>query len=1207
MLFLVTGNLGNFQVHTKNGIVVSHVHAWVCCLFMYVWVFLGPPVTINSTQFHALFILTLLLGTGEAQTILRIMKRSLLLVGLMCLVTVCTWAKDMTVLITDSKDLPIPGLQAFISGTGSDGAGDYTTDANGKFVVKRSSLNFLSMRVAGDDYELVWTGGNDPVVVKLEGYYWLTLTLKGMEPEQYSLFTGIDLFPGRESLYNKEHFDIKWTDSGTFSFLYKGEQLYWELTGSVSGVTSVSTIDVKELTDGRIEVNNPLAGKQKITVAVKDEANTLCPGLITISGAQQFYEQTITAQPTDIYLPKGTYYIGARITGKEAYYIPIYQEISLADSPIEQTFSYETAQKITVRVLDMDGLPIENAIVSQLIPSNDYWDGQKTDARGEVTYTATAGTYTYRVLAVIGTDKQSYRSIEGEIVVDSQEMLQEISYKDRYFRISLDITPGSFMTDPSQMNVSIAGNTVQYNEQTGLYTTVLEKSDDNSYYPYYISYPDMFTKEGEIHATKHETISVSFADYHKVTFTSSDIEKYELTEIYVNSAQGEQSYNFEADHGYYLPDGDYEITATITDRTTQESFPGISKQQFTVAGQDMTVTYTLNENDYHQVVISVIDRTGKPMAGASVDVITRGTPKTYTTDEQGVIKLYLPNGTYTCRTNLANYKPQEHSFEINEADMNISLSFENYKELTFKVNGDLLEMFKSANSYGIPMFTLVNHAIEYRNTFALFNGTPTDGFTGSYYLPTGDYAYSLEIIQNKRINTPETLIKLDTDKTETITLSTADYQKVAVNVVDENGTAWPVTYGSSIYICNSAHKDKGTYIYRLDTYNGSFIDTYLPQGEYVAKFENRNNMGETSVSTAEFSVVDQPQTVTLTHKEAKEASLTIKAKGIPQYYDCYVEFYKSGIRVRSCRIGTENGTDEETIQLPEGTYTYHVDEPEGKEISGTITLPADKELVLDYSSYQRLRVYTQDENGQYLDKSPEITVYQDGKFIYSDSRSISAFFPAGVYQVRAWCKGYKAVSQSVTIGEAEQTITLTLPKETANTYTVQFLLADCYDSKYAPEGATVNLEGYGQLATGYEGDVSFTDIVAGDISYTISAPGYATLKGTVNVSAEKAKDNGYVPVFVILQPAPTGIEATPMLSNSFNIWVDNDYLYINTNSTSTDLWTLQLVSLNGSLAYTSKQRLDTENNIYIGNTPKGIYLFVLSNGKQRIAYKVIKN
>ena len=55
MLFLVTGNLGNFQVHTKNGIVVSHVYAWVCCLFMYVRVFLGPPVTINSTQFHVFY------------------------------------------------------------------------------------------------------------------------------------------------------------------------------------------------------------------------------------------------------------------------------------------------------------------------------------------------------------------------------------------------------------------------------------------------------------------------------------------------------------------------------------------------------------------------------------------------------------------------------------------------------------------------------------------------------------------------------------------------------------------------------------------------------------------------------------------------------------------------------------------------------------------------------------------------------------------------------------------------------------------------------------------------------------------------------------------------------------------------------------------------------------------------------------------------
>ena len=1137
------------------------------------------------------------------------MKRRLLLVGLMCLVTVCTWAKDMTVLITDSKDLPIPGIQAFISGIGSDGAGDYTTDANGKFVVKRSSLNFLSMRVAGDDYELVWTGGNDPVVVKLEGHYWLTLALKEVESEQYSLFTGIDLFPYRGSLYNKEHFDIKWTDSGTFSFLYKGEQLYWELTGSVSGVTSVSTIDVEELTDGRIEVNNPLAGKQKITVAVKDETNALCSGLITISGPQQSYEQAITAQPTDIYLPKGTYYIGARITGKEAYYIPIYQEISLADSPIEQTFSYETGKKVTVRVLDMDGLPIENAIVSQLIPSNDYWDGQKTDARGEVTYIATAGTYTYRVLAVIGTDKQSYRSIEGEIVVGSQEMVQEISYKDQYFRISLDITPGSFMTDPSQMNVSIAGNTVQYNEQTGLYTTVLEKSNDNSYYPYYISYPDMFTKEGEIHATKHETIPISFTDYHKVTFTSSDIEKYELTEIYVNSAQGEQSYNFEADHGYYLPDGDYEITATITDRTTQESFPGISKQLFTVAGQEMTVTYTLNENDYHQVFISVIDRTGKPMAEASVTISTRGNTNTYTADEQGKIKLHLPDGTYTYRTNLTDYKPQERSFKIAGADMDIRLSFENYKELTFKVNGDLLEMFKSANSYGIPMLTLVNHAIEYRNTFALFNGNPTDGFTGSYYLPADDYAYSLEITQGKRINTPETLIKLDTDKTETITLSTADYQKVALNVVDENGTAWPVTYESSIYICNSTHKDKDTYIYRLDTYNGSFIDVYLPQGEYVAKFENRNNMGETSVSTTEFSVVDQPQTVTLTHKEAKETSLTIKVKGIVSAYNnyCYVEFYKSGIPIRGYEIRTEDGTGEETIQLPEGTYTYRVDEPEGKELSGTVTLPADKELTFDYSTYRNLQVQVQDEEGQYIDRSPEISVYQDGKFIYSGNRSIYAMFPAGVYQIRAWCKGYKAVSQSVTIGETDQTITLKLPKETANTYTVQFLVADCYDSEYTPEGATVSLEGYGQLAAGYEGDVSFTDIVAGDVSYTISAPGYTTLKGVVNVSAEKAKDNGYVPVFAILQPVPTGIEETPMSSNSFSIWTDNDYLYINTNSTSTDLWTLQLVSINGSLVYTSKQHLDTENNVYIGNNPKGIYLFVLSNGKQRIAYKVIKN
>ena len=70
------------------------------------------------------------------------------------------------------------------------------------------------------------------------------------------------------------------------------------------------------------------------------------------------------------------------------------------------------------------------------------------DAKGEVTYIATAGTYTYRVLAMIETDKESYSSIEGEIVVVARRWSQEISYKDQYFRISLDITPGGFMTDP---------------------------------------------------------------------------------------------------------------------------------------------------------------------------------------------------------------------------------------------------------------------------------------------------------------------------------------------------------------------------------------------------------------------------------------------------------------------------------------------------------------------------------------------------------------------------------------------------------------------------------------------------------------------------------------------------------------------------------------------------------------------------------------
>lgn len=1139
------------------------------------------------------------------------MKRSVLLWGLMCLLSICTWAKEMTVQITDTKDLPVPGIKVSIPGYTSDGAGHYTTDANGKFVVNRSSLDFLQMHIdeknVSDSYELVWNGGNDPVVVKLEGYYWLTMELKGVESEQYSLFSGVNLYTNKSSLYNEIYLETEWTDNGTFSFLYKGKQLYWELVGSILGVTSNITVDVTALNDGRIEINAPMEGKQKLTVAIKDETNALSEGLIKISGPHS-YDLTIAAQETDIYLPKDNYEISARITGKEGYYIPIYQELILDDEPVEQTFSYDTGKKVTVRVLDIDGLPVKDAIVSKLIPSSSSWNGQKTDANGEVVYTAVAGTYSYYVLVVSGTDGDIY-SLEGEIIVGSEDMEQIISFQNEYFRISLNITTGGFMTDPFLLNVKIGSRNIPYNEQTKLYTSILPKSSENKYYSYQISYPGMFTKEDYFQVTKDETIPISFTNYHKVTFTSSDVEKYALSDIYINETDKQQTYSCSEGKEYYLPEGEFEISATITDLTTQESFPCISKQSFTVSGEDMKVTYTFNENDYHLATISVINRTGSPMAGTNIEILKGYKQNYYTTDEQGEIRLHLPAGTYKCKINLESYQTLEKSFTIEESDVNIKLSFENYMKLTFNVTGDLLEAFRGEYGQRVnPIIKMINCATLYDQYFSLSKGNPTDGFTKDYYLPAGNYIYSLKIQHNNLINTSGKLISVNTDITENISLSTSDFQEVKINVVDEKGVDKAFPKESHIYVCNKM--DKVIYSIYPDQNTGILQNVYLPCGKYVAKLIYQNVNDTRSISATEFTIGNEPETVIITCKEVvEELPFTIKVKGMPETYrnQCLLDFYSNGIFLKSYGVKLNNHIGETQAELPEGIYTYRTLSPEGKEMSGTVTIPADKELILDYSDYHLLYVTLFDENGLIIQSDDtEITLYQDNQIIYSDGNNLAGMFPAGVYQIRAWYKGHKAVSQTVTIGEEKQyLINLTLPKESANTYSVIFLLADCDEPDDFKVNAIVTLKGYGTFPV--SNGIVFTDVSAGNIPYTISAPGYTTQTGVVSVSAEKAAEYGYVQVFALLKTAPTGVEQKYDVSNDFNVWIADDYLYIRSNSNYTDSWSMQLVSLNGNVVYTDKVQLETVNRFYVGNRPKGIYLFVLSNGKQRIAYKVVKN
>ena len=145
------------------------------------------------------------------------MKKFILL-GFLSLFAFALHAKEMTVRVVDTFGDPIVGITGSITESNSSWNADYsrfTTDKNGEFIVERTNMNFMEMYFDDyyewklpSNYEVVWNGGDEPVVVKTEGFCRFVFKLSGIESSEYDK---IAIEPtDREG----QSLPIKWNDDG---------------------------------------------------------------------------------------------------------------------------------------------------------------------------------------------------------------------------------------------------------------------------------------------------------------------------------------------------------------------------------------------------------------------------------------------------------------------------------------------------------------------------------------------------------------------------------------------------------------------------------------------------------------------------------------------------------------------------------------------------------------------------------------------------------------------------------------------------------------------------------------------------------------------------------------------------------------------------------------------------------------------------------
>lgn len=766
------------------------------------------------------------------------------------------------------------------------------------------------------------------------------------------------------------------------------------------------------------------------------------------------------------------------------------------------------------------------------------------------------------------------------------------------YTVTFDVKFGSFMTEKQSLFINIYSiqneyEGAKYDETTGKYVL---KNVEAGKYSFSARYPDMTDmRSGEYDIDIHEdiTIPVDFTIYHKATFKAS--EGFELGDITILANKYDHYQLYNGKRHLYMPAGTYQWTGTILKTANGQEYR-INKQKFTMEGADKNIILSINESDFRKVTFSVSDVNKQSVSTDEYQLevwesIYENNIKTVSEDNGKNTCWVLP-GTYDYAVSKHGYMDYRKKFKVTDSDLFVNVSYEGYKKLT--IQATVSDEITHVNLY-------MKSTTDYHNSVSLYPTKDGNIYWAQCYCEPGiTYEFTFEPCNNEKEMMWETgAVKITEDHTLSVDLS-VPYYSVTFEVVDKKGNQ---VSDSNLELTVTDQNGESTNHFHIGE------PVYFHAGNYQGHCYLHNK----NTSSQNFSVSNNARKVTFVYDESQYCEVTYTSKfpasdEVKDYLlaDIGINFGMNGDSYGDGEI-REDGTG--SVVLPKGTCNYATDTDLGmKPVRGTLTVTGSNDsFELDFSQYGLVYVKAM-KDGESQDAI--FYVEQDNQSIAvddSESNDEEAYLllPQGTYQVQALTleglQGKKEIT--VTAGGVSHE-TIELSNFTAGNYIVSFYI----DSERGNGITTYNvtLEGYGSKTMDRDGifNVSST----GKLTYTVTSPCYKTVKGVVDVTEENAV-NGIIDVDVSMKIEinPTSIEKVTTNDNiSVYPTVPEDYIYIRHNAENTDKWTARIISATGSTVYMNKQVLNGEEQIYVGNLPKGFYLLMLNNGEQRMTYKILK-
>lgn len=704
------------------------------------------------------------------------------------------------------------------------------------------------------------------------------------------------------------------------------------------------------------------------------------------------------------------------------------------------------------------------------------------------------------------------------------------------------------------------------------------------------SFSDYSTGEGDdTIANANKTVAISLKRGKRAVFTVTDgTDPLQGANILIDNVTNYQT----------GVDGQVNVSLSAGNHTYKVSLVSYQTITGTVNVKEDETSY-VNLTMVHGGLLTLNVKNGVAnLSGATVVIKNSSgtTVKSGTTDSNGNISVDVPNGNYTYTTDASGYKQQPGSTTVSSADKTVQVQMQNYKywDVTFNVKYKTTNLNGAAVSISnvktIGGTSTANGTTNSSGQWILAASAKNDATLNGAVSWTASLSGYRSASGSFNIVNANQTINVTLEKYSTVTLTFVNYAGTAlsgISVTMNNQTVTTNASGQAIfsnmidgtYNWSSAAKSPYQAKSGSVTVNGANVNQQITlTSQVTVTFIAKDDAGTalsgatvkvagtskgTTNSSGQLAVTMQSQsaayacTVELSGYQTWSGNVTVglsnqTVNASLQYLVTFTATVKenttSGVNVGSATVklvnsslgtftGTTNSSGVATISnVKPGSYTYTISKSGYKDTTGSVTVSRSSHS--QSATYALLRYYTfvvnvkragVNRNGVTvkLDGTSKGTTNSSGNITMSDvlygSHTIA--IDAGTY--------WKAFNQSYTISSTS-TINIALTA----LYTAQFTISD---ANGPISGAKITLTGIatGTLTTNTSGIASKTEIVAGTLSYSVSAAGYTTKTGTVTLSGS----NDSINTSITLQKAVKLVQITTPLGDDVTYEIDKSYSY----------------------------------------------------------------